>query len=742
MAISWGSPTSSSGNALRLGYELTVSPSSPTASTTSVTVTLKLYAGTRFGSYDDFNSYSVSGDFTASGSKSLNHTSSSSWSTTNVTLIGSWSKSVSLSYTTRATVRFSATMSGVEAAPGTARVSGAVTVPLRPVSAPAAPTNVTVRRAHDAQHGLYWDRNATTAAPYDRQRIDRYDSVTGGYKTIATVSGTATAFTDSSTVANRRYRYRLVAINAAGSSTLGESNASPFFFTSPTGPSETQATKRGADILVQWFRRALDVARYEVQDYADGIAQTPTVLTTANAAQWWHTSADPSKTHRYRVRAVIEDPVVGRLESAWSVYSNTVQLQAPPAAPSNLKPGSGAIDATEPVPLTWAHNAVDTTEQTAYEFQHRPQGGTWTTTGKVASPTSRHTVPADTWANGQSIEWQVRTWGDHADASPWSPLAVLGTSARPTGTILSPTGTLNGSVLIAEWAFYDSEDSQQASARVSLYDAAGALLERQTIVGPAMSYRFSTRVQDGQEYRLGIQVMDAAGVWSLEAQQAIPVAYASPPSALVDATWDLETGTISVQITHPEPDAAEVDAVSCELWRSANGDEWVQIAADLPLQTTVVDLIPATEGVNHYRVLTYSALPSTAESHSLAVPVNGRGWIFINAGPNFSEMVKVRDNAKTSFSPTRARSLHHFAGRQYPVEVAGQARTLGITAQVRLGGGSSTWDEIEQLLDGPAPFCYRDHTRRAFVGNPSFSHSFERIIREASLSFDRIDYQE
>lgn len=739
MAIVWGSPTSSSGNALRLGYELTVSPSSPTPTTTSVNVTLKLYAGTRYSVVDSNNSYSVSGGFSAGGSKALSHGSSSSWSSSNTTLIGTWSKSVALSYTTRASVSFSASMSGVEATPGTAQVSGSVTVPVRPVSVPAALTGLKVTRTRDSRHDLTWTRQATTAAPYDRIEIQRWDSAGGTYKVIATVSGTSTGFADASTVENRQYRYALQAVNAAGKSPF---TYTPFFYTSPAAPPAVTAKKVGQDIQLQWSRYAYDAAHYEVQDVADGVDQTPTLLTAANAWGLLVVYPDPSKTHAYRVRARYVDAMAGTLVSDWAPISATVQLQAPPAAPSNLKPGSGAIDATEPITLTWTHNAVDTTDQTAYELRHRPQGGTWTTTGKTASPAARHAIPADTWANGQSIEWQVRTWGDHADASPWSPLAVVGTSARPTATILSPEATLNGSVLTAQWAFYDSEDSQQASARVSLYDAAGALLDRQTIVGPTLSHQFRTRVQDGQQYQVGVQVMDAAGVWSLEAQQTVSVAYASPPSAQVEALWDLDSGTITVQITHPEPDSDEVNAVSCELWRSANGDQWVQVAAGLQLQTTVVDMIPATEGVNHYRVLTYSGLPSTAESHSLAVPVNGRGWIFINAGPNFSEMVKVRDNAKTSFSPARARSLHHFAGRQYPVEVSGQARTLGITAQVRLGGGSSTWDEIEQLLDGPAPFCYRDYTRREFVGNPSFSHSFERIIREASLSFDRIDYQE
>lgn len=233
MAIVWGPSNTSGGNALRLGYELTVSPSSPTASTTSVNVTLKLYAGTRYSVVDSNNRYSVSGGFSASGSKSINHGSSSAWSTSNVTLIGTWSKAVALSYTARQTVSFSASMSGLEAAPGTARVSGSVTVPVRPVSAPAALTGLKVTRTRDSRHDLTWTRQATTAAPYDRIEIQRWDSAGGTYKVIATVSGTSTGFADASTVENRQYRYALQAVNAAGKS---PSTYTPFFYTSPAAP--------------------------------------------------------------------------------------------------------------------------------------------------------------------------------------------------------------------------------------------------------------------------------------------------------------------------------------------------------------------------------------------------------------------------------------------------------------------------------------------------------------------------
>lgn len=723
---------------MRLGRELTVSPSSPTASTTSVTVTLRLYVGTRYSVSDSNNSYSVTGGFSASGSKSFSHGSSSSWSSANVTLIGTWSKTVPLSYSSRETVSFSATLSGVEATPGTARISGSVTVPLRPVSSAAAPTNVNVVRSSDARHTVSWTRQATTAAPYDRIEVQRWDSVAAAFKTIATISGTATSFVDTSTVANRRYRYAIRGTNAWGKGAYGYS---VFFNTSPSAPQSPIATKTGQDIQVRWSRTAYTAAHYEVQDYADGTAQTPTVLTGENA--WGHLFVNPdaSRTHAYRVRARYVDPVLGTLYSAWSPLSATVQLQAPPAAPTNLQPGSGAVDATEPATLTWNHNPVDTTAQTAYELQYRPQGGTWTGTGKTTTSRTSHPLPADTFTNGQSIEWQVRTWGEHADPSPWSALAVFGTSARPTATVLAPVGTLEGSEITVLWAFYDSEDSAQTQARVALYDAAGDRLEYQTILGPRTSLRLATRAQDGQTYTVTVQVRDSAGVWSLEARETITVSYAAPPVGELTTMWDEETGTITVQISHPEPAEGEVEAVTCSLWRSANGDPWVLLADELPLDTAVVDLIPATHGVNHYRLITTSALPSTSESPAVAVAVES-SWIYLNAGPNFSQMARAAYNAQVSYDESRERSLVHLAGREYPVEVTGESRTGTIQVSARLGWDSSPWSMWEAVADLPAPFCYRDPSKRVFVGNPRFSHSHQRVTREMSLSVERIDHRE
>jgi len=736
----WGTAVGSN-NQARLGYDVSYSPANPTSSTSSVTVTLTVYLWTRYSVSDSTNNYAVSGDFSGSGSANVNHGSSSSWSTSNRTTLYSSSKSFTLFYTTTQTVSFSASMTGLNAISGTPTVSGSITLPKRPVTAPANHTNVNVTRSSDTRQNVTWTRNATTSAPYDSQVLQRWDSYYNAYRTIANLSGTATSYADQSTVANRRYRYRILAKNDAGQSAYVPS---PYISTTPAEPLGVKATKVGSDIVVSWGADHVHYADgFQIVESQNGGAWNyagQVTVADGSARSWTHSSPSTSVSHRYAVRTRTEGPLYSEY-----VQTGTVQLLAPPLAPTGLSPASGAADADKPIVLTWQHNPVDTTDQVGYQVQYRVDGGAWTVLPATLSATSSRTIAAGTWPNGALIEWQVRTRGESATYGPYSATAAFQTVAAPSATIVSPVGEFNSSTATLVWDYFDPADMPQSSYRVWLYAGAGtsgAVLASGTYSGAATSRTFTPKLTDGATYTAAVQVRNGAGVWSDVAAETFTVEYLPPPTGVLTGVWDLDTGTVTVEVSHPAPTANEVEGLTCAVYRSANGGPWVLLGEGLPLETAVVDAIPATEGVNEYRVVTVSELPSTAESEPVAVPVASDGWIFVNGGPGFSLMVKVRDNAKTSYSPSRTRDLHHFAGRSYPVEVTGQSRTLGITADVRLGGGSSTWDQIEELLDGPAPFCYRDMTRREFVGRPTVSHSYERIFRDMSLSFERIDYAE
>ena len=63
------------------------------------------------------------------------------------------------------------------------------------------------------------------------------------------------------------------------------------------------------------------------------------------------------------------------LYSAYSAYSNTVQLLSAPNPPTGLTPNGPVRPVDEPVLFQWTHNPVDSSSQTAYELRHRVPGG-------------------------------------------------------------------------------------------------------------------------------------------------------------------------------------------------------------------------------------------------------------------------------------------------------------------------------------------------------------------------------
>ena len=478
MAITWGSAITSGSNGMRLGYEITMSPSSVSSGTSSVSLRLRLYVWTRRSVYDSTNSWAISGNWSGSGAANISHGSSSSWSTSNRTLIATRTITVSPSYTGTLTRSFSASLSGINAVPGTARVSGSFRVPRRPVTRPDDPRNLRVTRNSDGSQSLNWSNtNANSnSKPYDRIQIRRWDTANNTYRTIATVTP-RTSYTDRTTTSNQRYRYTVRARNDAGYSGYAYSD---YIATTPAAPSNIRATKNNAgDITVRW---SLSGIRYhtgiEIWARADGQNQSTRIgYRGSGQTSWTHTSPDPSVTWAYRVRVLADN-----LNGTFSGWSPTVQLLTNPLAPTRLSPAGGARDGRYQIPLTWQHNEVDGTSQEKYQVRHRIQGDTdWETTAIISSTAGHHDLIGETYPNGYVLEWQVRTWGLYEDPSPWSNTARVTLSTPPEATIISPEdgGTVGWSSTGVEWAFFDEDGDQQTQWRAELVDSSGDVLEWQ-----------------------------------------------------------------------------------------------------------------------------------------------------------------------------------------------------------------------------------------------------------------------
>lgn len=747
MAITWGGWKQSGSTKWRLGYEFTQSPATIAYGTSSCTVTLNLYLETNWGTSDSVNSFTVSGDFSRSGSVGISIPTSGG-----VVLLTSLQRTFTPSYTSTTTSSFTASLSGVEVLPGTITISGSHVTAKRPIGAPAAPTGCAVSRNSDGSQTITWANTSpsSTSNPYTQLIVERWSASTNTWVQVATL-GVTTSYTDYGTSANNRYRYRVKARNSAGDSVYSTSD---YIVTTPAAPTSLAAEKTSdGDIKLTWTNAATYHTGIEVWVTENGVdAGSAHTTLAAGVTEWTHTAPNAAKTWAYRLKAVATSP---ELKSAFSSRSNTVQLLTNPLAPTNLAPASTARDLDEGVTLSWQHNPVDGSPQTAYEIEHRLQGaGSWDTTGKVNSSDSSGIALPGSYANGDTVEWRVRTWGlyDNAPAySEWSTAALIILSARPTAVIQYPEADtpVETSSLTVEWAFYDAEGGDQAQWRATLLDANSAVLEVLTGATADETATFIHGLADGSTYTVRVEVRDEDGLWSVPgAEVTFDVIYALPVPPEIAGIYDPDTGSTIITIDNFEPGEDEVETVSNELWVSDDEETWYLLAEGIPPSTTVVDYIPRLGRPTYYRAVAISALPSRATSAAIEVEANTAPfWVWINAGPDFQQAVRVRDDAAITDTFGRAKVLKQRAGRRKPVEHTGEqrTRTISLSAKLALVGDaterSSTPDEIYAIAEQPAPVCVREPDgTRYFVSTGAPSISKQGVSAELTWEFSEVDY--
>ena len=742
MAITWGSYNNDGANGMRLGYEITQSPSTVGTGTSSVVVTLKIYFGSRYSIVDSTNTLSITGDFSHSGSESINHGSSGG-----TTLLQTETRTVSTSYTSTDTSNFSATISGINAIPGTASVSGSLTTAKRPISAPAAPTGMGVSRNSDTSHTISWTRTNPTSAsnPYQNMELQRWDNVGNTWATIVTL-GSVSSYTNTSTKADRQYRWRVRAKNSAGASAYIYSG---YWSTTPASPNTPVASKISNDIKLTWTNRATEGTGIEIWHAENGVWEgaVETVL-SGQPTTYTNINPDPAKTHTYKLKAIAgQSDDAPNLYSAFSGQSNTIQLLTNPAAPTQLSPTSGVKDAaTQAIVLSWNHNEVDGTAQTKYDIQYRMNGGSWTTVSATTATQSK-TFAAGTLANGAQMDWQVRTYGQYATApaySPWSAMATLTLSAAPEAGVVFPDGAtpVATSRITAQWSYSDEEATAQAQWKVKLYSAGGAtLLETKIGTGTDTSVDLSTLLLDGLSYRLGVSVQDGTGLWSPETTEDFSVAYALPDAPTVSLSWDADRSAVVAAIDNPTGGAgAAVD--HNELWRSVDWETYELVADNIPVNSTVTDYIPATATENVYLVVAVTAIEAAVTSEPVVFETPGTGdWFIINGGPAFSTLVQIRYNAELTRSFARDKTLNKYAGRTFPVETVGEQRSREYDLAVAvLGEDDATLDQLEAVADIPGPLVLRTpDSKRIFMSLNGIGSQHVSVFENVTMKLTQVD---
>lgn len=604
--------------------------------------------------------------------------------------------------------------------------------------APSAPTDPSSTRGSDTSITSTWTRTASTDAPWDSIIPTRWDNVTGTWTTLNPLAGTATSFTDTSVRGDRQYQYRFQSKNSAGTSTAV---TAAIISTTPAAPVDVVATKVDTSIEITFARGASYPVAHELWHKA-GTAP-PVLLQTLTAGTTEYTHASPSNLvpHTYLVRAKSASPVL------YSKYteSNEVKLAAPPNPPSLDLAAVGDITA-DPVTTTWTHNPVDSSAQRQYQVRTRLLGTTTWTTGSIqAGKASSYTWNPSTWTNGQVAEIEVRTWGVHANPSPYSATATVRFSATPVATILVPETDYHRPTLTAEWSYYQGENLPQAQWYAELLNQDGATLQIRQGSGTTALAEFSVVLPDQTSWTLRLSVRSGAGLWSQFVEQEFSVDYPAPPVPLISVEYLPGSGSVEIGIENPPAEGEQPEAVYNQIFRSINDGPWIEIAPEVATNGTLFDPIPTVAGSNRYRAVAWSDLPSTAEAEPAEVVIVGSGMVFVNYGPGFGQVLKFWGNPKLSGSTARPKTMRRYANRRRSVAYLG----FGVAQDVKVSGRLtpdtsplSAWEEANEVA---TDICYRDPTGRRIFGTfDTFSHNWVVVptLCEISFGVDEGDFRE
>lgn len=592
-------------------------------------------------------------------------------------------------------------------------------------SPPAAPTLGALTRANDNAFTLNWtNRPADGIAPYDNLVVERFDNVSGAWGSLGTLGPTATSLTDTSTVANHAYTWRIAASNAAG---MSEWAVFPSWQTRPADPSAVVAKAApGGALKVTWVN-GVSYPSYKtvLRVYKNGTLVPGEITLAAGETSYTLTGVDLTATYRFGVKTV--STVGYTSESAW-VDGADAAAATVPNAPADLAPNGVVVDMAIAGTYSWTHNpSLDGSDQTRAQYAIREAGQTaWVESAEFATIDQFVTRAADASKNGKTFEWMVRTKGVHATWSPWSAVASFRTSTTPTVTINTPSGTsLRVSELTVVWAYGDKEGMPQASYEIELYDGEGSLLEQQDASGSATSVTMKTVIEDGNRYRLRLRAEDGDGLKSSWIERDLTASFTPPAMPELSADYSQESGVTILTLTPTEDDGGvtTLPVTGVDVQRrlldpaTEMFGEWETLAEQVAADATLIDTTTPIANDGEYRIVAHSAAPSAKAS--TPTPPSGADdrWVYLSGGPNFTQVVRMMGNIALRATTSRDRELYSFAGRKKPVMFAGEARTRVMDVSGLLDGESSGPAEWEELISSQDVLLFRDPLGHRIYGS-------------------------
>lgn len=609
----------------------------------------------------------------------------------------------------------------------------------RMFDAPPAPTAFTVARSSDSRHDAAWSASSPANQPVLHFEIDRWRKTTGSYVTVASPGSPSRSWADTAALGDDQARWRIRAVNAAGSSAWAYS---AFLSTTPAVAINVKAVRSGAtNVAVSWTpkARAGDYQTIQAQSSSDGggtwsswasvsghtslgMTITSRTISGLNAAYVW----------RFRIVTGVNSPAL----TSTSAASAIVQVLAPPSAPTLLTPMQ--VQSSEDLTtFQWRHNPVDGSDQTAAELQYRVDGGAWI--GHSTTTASEATIgPLPIGV----IEWQARTKGAHASWSAWSAITTFTVAEPPAVTILSPLdgATLTTNRLTLEALYSDAQGAAMVGWTRRLRDAdSGEVLEEVSGSGPAQATVFGYRLQDQTAYIAEWEAVSGTGLRSATAAVTVTAGFLLPVAPYIAADWDEPAGIVRLTVTTMpgEPPVTD-DTVAHRIERfDGEAGRWVVLVDGLGLDPSWDDQTVILNTATLYRAVAITALGVEAISEPVSVETpTGRAWLVGEDGAALSLYLDL------SISPQfgHSRVVEQYFGDVVPTAHYGEPRPISVSLSAVQAPGEGLDMDVRRLL-GQDVFL-RTPSRLAFWASiddsgPSLPQT-RGSYRQISLSLEAV----
>lgn len=570
------------------------------------------------------------------------------------------------------------------------------------MGAPAAPSSVTATRVSDTQITVTWTRNATSGDPYSSQHI--YVSIdNGSFVEVQAVASTATSFTYTS-VASRKYIFRVQARNSAGTATSTSSNT---IITTPGAPYSIYAQSIssgrvdgtlkliGVSGFTEWLLRIEASTNGGVSWSAKTTVTGSTIQGAASQTlrpggieytyAWSDTSAPTSGSVIYRFRTETTGGTQGTLSSAWR-SSDTLDLNVPPGAPTNLTP-TGIVDVNSPITLAWQHTpSTDGASQSSRQIQYSTDGGSTQTnivTGNTTAQTYAWSPTLGSFTAGQTILWRVRTAGSVAGTyGAWSEWQSITLRSSLTVAITAPSaGSFAGGPVDVTWTTTPPWSSAtQALYRVVLTQAGAVVWDSDQVASTTPAATIPANViLNSTSYVINVTVTDNYGLVSATATRSITTSFTKP--AAVDLAW-LYDDSVGILTLTPTFNSGATATVSWMLERSIDGSTWETIGT-YGSASAIPDPTARIGAVSYYRTTGYSNLGAAGDPTVHTVPaadvVSKWGWLTYQG-----TSVRFGWSQTVEISAGRASEVYDIEGVDYPAAVFGRAKSRIFTVNGKL----------------------------------------------------------